>query len=266
MCEANQSIGELIRVVQGVKPDQKEALEELVAQLYIRLRAFAKKRLFRGTSPIVDASDVVMMAVKSLLSDIVHGRLPDPVLCWEALLVQYIKNKVRSVNRPAGRPHNQKATDNAALQSMPNPEPAVSCENVERAFQGIGNILPARDGTAAVFRQVVLNGLTHQKAAEVLGLSQRTIGNKMQSVANHMVDLLIKETNLDPVIEEAVRLVLDPRTCVDAEEQAPGCRLSEFERRIRAAAREKGIEAEEMERRVKKALQTLAGVLHEHTT
>jgi len=260
-----RSVHETIRAIQdGVPGVLNAAAEELFVQFYRRLMSYAKSELFDKTKTVVGASDVVQMAMRSALSDIEHGRITDPDATWDSLLFPYVLKKVLGENRDATTEHRiVKSCDSDLLDRLPSPKSELSCEDVEQTFRKFGELLHKKDGTADVFEQVVLNGLNQKEAAQKLKMSDRTIRNKMKSVINHLIDRMFSEIKMDPVIEEAFRLVFDPRSRVPANKQLPGQRLDELDRRILAAADEKGVSPEEMARRVQKARRILEGVLRD---
>jgi hypothetical protein len=188
------------------------------------------------------------------------GRVTDPEVNWEALPFAYVRMKARAVNRDATTGRREKRMDAASLERVPDTR-SPSGEDVEKAFLEIGSLLPQADGSAQVFEQVVLKGLSHEEAAKALGFTTRTISTKLKTIGNHLVDLLLSETKFDPTVEEAIRLVLDPRTHVKPDKQANGQRLSEFDRRIAAAAKVAAVSPEEMRRRVDVAINVLTGLL-----
>jgi hypothetical protein len=262
-----RSVPELVRDIQGDIPGvRKIAEDELFARYYRRCLACANGHLYAVAGTSVGASDVVLMAMKSILSGIRHGRITDPKGNWDGLFLAYVRMKARAVNRAAIGHGTVKSCDPDSLDRLSSPKSELSCEAVEQTFREIGDLLPKSDGTAQVFEQIILKGLDQNEAARVLGLSDRAIRGKMKTAINHLVDLMFGEIKMDPDIEEAARLVLDPRCRVDARPQQPGERLTELERCILAAADSKGVPPAEMDRRVQEALRILAGVLRDAVT
>ena len=257
-------VPELIREIQGDNSGvRKIAEDELFAQYYRRFLACANGHLYAAAATTVGASDIALMAMKSILSGIRHGRFSDPNVNWEALFFAYVRLKACAVNRAAIEHSMVKSCDADSLDRRSSPESELSSEAVEQTFREICDLLPKSDGTAQVFEQIILKGLDQKEAARVLGLSDRAIRGKMKTAINHLVDLMFSEIKMDPDIEEAARLVLDPRCRVDARPQLPGERFTELERRIIAAANSKRVPPMEMDRRVQEALRILARVLRD---
>lgn len=246
-------------------PERAAALDALVEAVYVRLREYKDRHFPHRDTTGENISDVLQMAIKSFLSDVRHDRIP-PQLSWDALAFGYFRKKIlATMRRSASRSRVLRMAENSSLDRKPAPPPAEA-DGSEPAIEAVLSILPSGDGSATVFRELVVNGKTQKQVSESLGLSERSVGQKRAAILNHLVDALLAEVELNPPVREALHLVLDPRTRVPAVSQRQGKRLSEFERRIMAAAGAVGVEVSVMTRRVNQALEQLAEQLHERET
>jgi DNA-directed RNA polymerase specialized sigma24 family protein len=256
----DQSWDELVKKVRDADIARATALNELAAFAYERLGGCNHlHRLPTG----VRFSDALQEAVKSFVSHIAHDRA-DEDSAWSMLAHAFLRKKIQAACRVAGR--HSRVTQVVDPQVLEETHTAELHEEdaTDRLFQAVENALPQEDGTARVFRELVRNGRTQTETAEVVNLSERTVGKKMEAAVNHLVDQLLATGDLGAETEEALRLVLDPRSRVRAVPQIKGeKRQTEPERRVIAAAKQIGVSQAEMTRRVERAFSHLAELLRE---
>jgi DNA-directed RNA polymerase specialized sigma24 family protein len=269
------SLRRIIQTIRtGTSDEQKHACTDLFARLHERLLGLADANLRETTKTVTSASDVVQTALASLYRAIKESHFAPggmPVQSWEAMAITFVDRKVRDANKKAirqkrggGRVKNDpKAV--AESTSMPGRDSSLGDEfNI--ALDQIAAWFPEADGTAEVFRRLVIEGNTHDQVAAAIGRSARTVHNKKNVIICHIMDRFLGTIGIPRDQEQALRLVLDPRKRVDAEAQQPGPRISEFDRRIIAAARLTEIGPDEMRSRLHKGLARLLQELEDATS
>jgi len=232
--------------------DLRRAQADLFNRFHARLLRFASTGVFSEARRHHSASDVVLIGLNSFLRTIRSGKYheEDPDSSWEALAFAIVRNKLLKTRRAATSAKRDRGReseiDSAALGS---PE---AVEAFEPLLRWIESELPEADGSRALFRLSIVEGMTDEAIAKQVDLSTRTIRERRKVVLSHIVDLALNDSGLSDFDREVVALVLDPRTRLRPGNQRVGAGV-----RIHLAAERLGITPEDAKIRLLRALETL---------
>lgn len=252
------TVREIVHKIRSSEGNERASAErQLYEKIITRFRPLAGGKLNTLTRRTVNASDIVNIALKSILSDLQSGKLDtagDPVNSWSALILGYVNKKFKqairdqiAIKRGRGKPPTP-----IDITGVPAVGDQLSLEALDQFVNNLESKLPEKDGTRVILRKYFLGDYDQEQLAKELGRDVRTIQRKWRVLQGHLADICISEANLDADVEETVRMVIDPRRWVRVTAKK-GDRRSLLERRIEAVAHKLGISERQVIRRVARA-------------